>query len=125
MLDFLKIFGSSLLLLHRLLGHRNDQKETPSSTWKIMCVQATGGVAAGAVASCTMTPLDTIKTRLQVMDNDRRQTARQVVKRLVIEDGWKGLYRGLGPRFLSSSAWGTSMILAYEYLKRSCAKVEI
>lgn len=53
---------------------------------------------------------------LQVMDPDKRGTARQVVKRLIVEDGWKGLYRGLGPRFLSMSAWGTSMILAYEYL---------
>lgn len=53
---------------------------------------------------------------LQVMDPEKRGTARQVVKRLIVEDGWKGLYRGLGPRFVSMSAWGTSMILAYEYL---------
>jgi len=52
------------------------------------------------------------------MDIDQRQNAnaRQVVKRLVAEDGWKGFYRGLGPRFLSMSVWGTSMIVAYEYL---------
>lgn len=50
------------------------------------------------------------------MDNEKKQTARQVVRRLIAEDGWKGLYRGLGPRFLSMSAWGTSMIVAYEYL---------
>ena len=52
------------------------------------------------------------------MDIDQRQNAnaRQVVKRLVAEDGWKGFYRGLGPRFFSMSVWGTSMIVAYEYL---------
>lgn len=33
---------------------------------KIVLVQATGGLIAGATASCITTPLDTIKTRLQV-----------------------------------------------------------
>lgn len=118
-------YGSSQRIIWRFLGRGNDPEETALSTTKIMCVQAAGGVIAGAVASCITTPLDTIKTRLQVMHPDQRQTARQVVKRLIAEDGWKGLYRGLGPRFFSMSAWGTTMIVAYEYLKRSCARVEI
>lgn len=53
---------------------------------------------------------------MQVMGLDNRQNTVQVVKKLIADDGWKGLYRGLGPRFFSMSAWGTSMILAYEYL---------
>lgn len=53
---------------------------------------------------------------IQVIENGKKESARVVVKRLITEDGWKGLYRGLGPRFVSMSAWGTSMILAYEYL---------
>ncbi|KAJ6844819.1 solute carrier family 25 member 44-like [Iris pallida] len=117
-------YGSSQRIIWRLLGHGSDQKETVPSSWKIVGVQATGGIIAGAVASCVTTPLDTIKTRLQVMDNTQKQTARQVVKRLIAEDGWKGFYRGLAPRFFSMSVWGTSMIVSYEYLKRSCAKAE-
>ena len=50
------------------------------------------------------------------MMGDKGKTARQIVESLIAEDGWKGFYRGLGPRFFSMSAWGTSMILAYEYL---------
>lgn len=50
------------------------------------------------------------------MGHENRPSTRQVVKNLIADDGWKGLYRGLGPRFFSMSAWGTSMILAYEYL---------
>lgn len=50
------------------------------------------------------------------MGHEKRSTAREVVKGLIRDDGWKGFYRGLGPRFVSMSAWGTSMILAYEYL---------
>ncbi|XP_020092924.1 solute carrier family 25 member 44 [Ananas comosus] len=116
-------YGSSQRIIWRLLGHDQNSDGVPSQ-WKIVGVQATGGVIAGAIASCITTPIDTIKTRLQVMDNEKKQTARQVVRRLIAEDGWKGLYRGLGPRFLSMSAWGTSMIVAYEYLKRLCAKTE-
>lgn len=52
------------------------------------------------------------------MGHDKRPSVRHVVKTLIAEDGWKGLYRGLGPRFFSMSAWGTTMILAYEYLSK-------
>ncbi|KAH7673365.1 solute carrier family 25 member 44 protein [Dioscorea alata] len=118
-------YGSSQRIIWRFLGHAGDHQEAVPSQWKIVCVQATGGIVAGAVASCITTPLDTIKTRLQVMDHDKpRQNAREVVKRLIAEDGWKGFYRGLGPRFLSMSMWGTTMIVSYEYLKRLCAKAE-
>ncbi|KAI0501120.1 hypothetical protein KFK09_016063 [Dendrobium nobile] len=118
-------YGSSQRVIWRLLGHSGQYEQTTPSQWQLACVQAAGGIFAGAVASCVTTPLDTIKTRLQVMDNTKeRQKARQVVKNLIAEDGWKGLYRGLGPRFFSMSAWGTTMIVSYEYLKRLCAKVE-
>ncbi|RDX75310.1 Solute carrier family 25 member 44, partial [Mucuna pruriens] len=107
----------------RLWGDRNSEEGTPSLP-KIVLVQATGGVIAAATASCITTPLDTIKTRLQVTGLEKKISVKQVVKDLIIEDGWKGLYRGLGPRFFSMSAWGTSMILAYEYLsKKSCSLI--
>jgi len=52
------------------------------------------------------------------MGHGQKSSVKQVVKELISEDGWKGVYRGLGPRFVSMSAWGTSMILAYEYLSK-------
>ncbi|KAK3212422.1 hypothetical protein Dsin_017128 [Dipteronia sinensis] len=115
-------YGSSQRVMWRLLGHGTDLMEVAPSQWTIALVQATGGLIAGATASCITTPLDTIKTRLQVIGHDKRPSARHVVKNLIAEDGWKGLYRGLGPRLFSMSAWGTSMILGYEYLKRLCSK---
>ena len=54
------------------------------------------------------------------MGHEKRPTTRQVVRRLIADDGWQGFYRGLGPRFFSMSAWGTSMILAYEFLSIDC-----
>ncbi|KAL1563188.1 solute carrier family 25 member 44 isoform X2 [Salvia divinorum] len=111
-------YGASQRVIWRLLG---DGNAAPSEG-KIVLVQAAGGISAGATASFVTTPLDTIKTRLQVTGHEKRPTTKQVVRSLIADDGWIGLYRGLGPRFFSMSAWGTSMILAYEYLKRVCAK---
>ena len=37
---------------------------------------------------------------------------------LLDEDGWRGFYRGFGPRFLNMSLWGTSMIVTYELISR-------
>jgi len=114
-------YGSSQRAIWSALGRLNDEEDTPSQL-KIVGVQATGGMIAGAMTSFVSTPLDTIKTRLQV--NQNKPKAGEVVRRLIAEEGWKGFYRGLGPRFFSSSAWGTSMIVCYEYLKRVCAKAE-
>lgn len=118
-------YGSSQRWIWRLLGYSGDREEAAPSQSTIVLVQGAGGIVAGATASCITTPLDTIKTRLQVIRHENRKTARQVVKDLIKDEGWKGLYRGLGPRFFSMSAWGTSMILAYEYLKRLCAKDDL
>ncbi|KAK3004869.1 hypothetical protein RJ639_019537, partial [Escallonia herrerae] len=112
-------YGSSQRFIWRLLGHVTGSDEPPPGEGTIVAVQAAGGILAGATASCITTPLDTIKTRLQVMGHEKRPTARQVVKGLISDEGWTGFYRGLGPRFFSMSAWGTSMILAYEYLSKN------
>ena len=58
-----------LIVLGRLLGQGTDREEAAPSKSTIMLVQATGGIIAGATASCITTPLDTIKTRLQVSLN--------------------------------------------------------
>ncbi|XP_060192000.1 uncharacterized protein LOC132621676 [Lycium barbarum] len=117
-------YGSSQRFIwSRLLDNGTEHGGPSPSQRKIVAVQAAGGIIAGATASCITTPLDTIKTRLQVMRHDKRPTARQVVKQLIVEDGWTGFYRGLGPRFVSVV---TSMILAYEPPDdSSCSRVFI
>ncbi|XP_068660531.1 uncharacterized protein [Aristolochia californica] len=117
------VYGGAQHVIWRSLGFRNDSEKRPSHM-EMVTVQATAGTVAGACSSVITTPIDTIKTRLQVMDNygDRRPSVLKTTKRLLAEDGWKGFYRGFGPRFLNMSLWGTSMIVTYELIKRLSVK---
>ncbi|KAH6790826.1 Mitochondrial substrate carrier family protein [Perilla frutescens var. frutescens] len=102
-------------------GYRPDGKS-------VVAVQAlSAAMASGASALVTM-PLDTIKTRLQVLDGGegggrgRTPTIVQTVRNLVKEGGLGACYRGLGPRWASMSMSATTMITTYEFLKRLSAK---
>ncbi|KAH0765273.1 hypothetical protein KY285_001144 [Solanum tuberosum] len=41
----------------------------------------------------------------------------KTTKMLLREDGWKGFYRGFGPRFLNMSFYGTTMIVTYDIIR--------
>lgn len=90
-----------------------------------------GSMAAFVAASITQ-PLDVIKTRLQVgvsstvhsNNGSRHILAKQsspsiisVGRELIINEGAKGLYRGIGPRIINIAVWGTVFSSAYELLK--------
>lgn len=45
-----------------------------------------------------------------------RPSVFKTTKALLVEEGWQGLYRGFGPRFLNMSLFGTSMIVTYELI---------
>ncbi|XP_009792459.1 uncharacterized protein LOC107796393 [Nicotiana tabacum] len=92
----------------------------------VMAVQGVSAAMAGGISALITTPLDTIKTRLQVLDGDengrRGPTVVQTVRNLVREGGWMACYRGLGPRWASMSMSATTMITTYEFLKRLSTK---
>ena len=99
--------------------------------WRLVGVQAVSAVSAGCTTSLVTTPLDVIKTRYQVSCRSsqagteaQRTTAYKEVTNLFRKEGLWGFYRGLFPRMTASSLWGTSMILAYEFLKRNCVVTE-
>lgn len=56
--------------------------------------------------------------KLQVMDNygAGRPSVMKTAKTLLKEDGWRGFYRGFGPRFFNMSLYGTTMIVTYELI---------
>ncbi|KAM7254523.1 hypothetical protein ACFE04_003903 [Oxalis oulophora] len=92
----------------------------------VMAVQGVSAAMAGGVSALITMPLDTIKTRLQVMEGEengrRGPTISQTVRNLVKEGGWLACYRGLGPRCASMSMSATTMITTYEFLKRMSTK---
>lgn len=45
-----------------------------------------------------------------------RPSVMKTIKALLKEDGWRGFYRGFGPRFLNMSLYGTTMIVTYELI---------
>jgi len=65
------------------------------------------GAAAGAISATVVTPFDVIKTRLQVGGGGGVENARKIVE----EEGVKGLFRGLGLR-LARIPFYTSITLA-------------
>lgn len=116
-------YASAQHLIWRSLGYTEETRKKPSHA-EMVTVQATAGMVAGACSSVITTPIDTVKTRLQVMDNYGvgRPSVMKTTKALLHEDGWMGFYRGFGPRFLNMSLYGTTMIVTYELIKRLSIK---
>lgn len=81
-------------------------------------VQVLSAVASAIVASSLTQPLDTIKTRLQVGKstdvNVKLSSPTTIVRELA---STKGLYKGLMPRIMHMSVWGSILSAAFEYLK--------
>ncbi|OVA08902.1 Mitochondrial carrier protein [Macleaya cordata] len=107
-------------------NNNNSRSFSPDSK-TVMAVQGLSAAMAGGFSALITMPLDTIKTRLQVLDGEnkggkRPPTIRETVRNLVKEGGWAACYRGLGPRWASMSFSATTMITTYELLKRLSAK---
>ncbi|GMN36064.1 hypothetical protein TIFTF001_005712 [Ficus carica] len=101
-------------------GFRPDSRAT-------VAVQGLSAAMASGVSALITMPLDTIKTRLQVLDGEengqrRPLTIVQTVRNLVKEGGFAACYRGLGPRWASMAMSATTMITTYEFLKRLSTK---
>ncbi|XP_055909244.1 peroxisomal membrane protein PMP34 [Eupeodes corollae] len=62
-------------------------------------VHAVSGATGGVIAMSVFYPLDTVRSRLQVENTDRRKALNtlQVIQQLVREEGFSTLYRGLVP----------------------------
>lgn len=112
-------YGAAQHMIWTSLGYRDDIQQKPSHL-QMVTVQATAGMVAGACSSIITTPLDTVKTRLQVIDDYGvgRPSVMKTTRALLKEDGWRGFYRGFGPRFINMSFYGTTMIVTYEVIKR-------
>mmetsp|Transcript_10193 Transcript_10193/g.15052 ORF Transcript_10193/g.15052 Transcript_10193/m.15052 type:complete len:357 (+) Transcript_10193:155-1225(+) len=81
-------------------------------------LQLLSGISAAVVASTLTQPLDVVKTRLQVGSSSSSSSSMVVVaQELWNTSGYRGFFRGLGPRIMHMGLWGTLLSGAYEFLR--------
>lgn len=106
------------------LGLPEASRVMPLSTGEVVQVQTVAALFAGATASFATSPLDLVKTRIQVASKGTGEasTVRAVLMEILREDGWRGMFRGAVPRMANAALWGTCMVSTYEFLKRVAKK---
>ncbi|KAG2038504.1 mitochondrial carrier domain-containing protein [Suillus americanus] len=83
---------------------------------------AAAGLGAGVVAVLCMHPLDLLKVKLQVATKNPQGGIGKAIwnslREIHASEGWKGLYRGVGPNIAgNASSWGL-YFLFYNMLKK-------
>jgi solute carrier family 25 aspartate/glutamate transporter 12/13 len=79
------------------------------------------GSAAGAIAASSTTPIDVVKTRLQVQARKGQETYANILDcfiKIGKQEGWKAFFKGVGPRTLRSSPQFGVTLVTYESLQR-------
>ncbi|ORZ14003.1 mitochondrial carrier domain-containing protein [Absidia repens] len=71
------------------------------------------GASSGTIAAVITTPFDVIKTRRQVSSNNEKHLLR-LTRSILINDGVKGLFKGVVPRVMKVSIASGIMISSYE-----------
>ncbi|GAQ84125.1 mitochondrial substrate carrier family protein [Klebsormidium nitens] len=119
-------YGATQRALWRALGYGSGRRGEPSPQ-ELMGVQAAAGTFAGAIAGVVTTPLDVIKTRLQVLDQSsgKQPTIASTFRSLLQQDGAKGLFRGVFPYSAYMALSTGAIIVGYEYIKRTCVKSDL
>lgn len=75
------------------------------------------GGLAGASGAAVSNPFDVIKTRLQTQGPAEYSGVRDTARRILIEEGMKGFWRGVVPRMLYHTPSAAITWATYEYMK--------
>ena len=108
---------------------------TNDAMFRGMLKQIIAGLSAACVAATMTQPLDVVKTVIQVdctnkktmgipptRDVFRGESYADVTRELFRSSGFRGFFRGIGPRIMSMGLWGTVLSSAYEYLRHISRK---
>lgn len=108
--------GSKDQLLKMNLGFDKENKAAHPAlaTARSAVIQVASAFNAALAAAVVTQPLDTIKTRLQVLGNSSGTSVFSITKEL---SSTGKLYQGLLPRIAHMGIWGSVLSSAYEYLK--------
>jgi hypothetical protein len=103
-------------LVKELLASSN---ETPSNTplWK----KAVSGLTSGASAAAIANPADLVKVRMQAFSGagaSRYSSTWAALADIYTKNGWKGLYRGVGPSTQRAALLTASQLASYDHIKQ-------
>jgi hypothetical protein len=98
--------------LKQMLSSPN-QSEPPPLWRKIMA----GGIA-GMIGSGIATPTDLIKVRFQACSESARLGIWNTAKKIIKEEGWAGLYRGVGPTTQRAMILTATQLPVYDHSKQ-------
>ncbi|KAG9134399.1 hypothetical protein Leryth_023784 [Lithospermum erythrorhizon] len=103
-------------------SYPNEDDDTLSSFQLFFC-----GLAAGSCAKAVCHPLDVVKKRFQIegLQRDPRYGARverdaykgmyDALRRIMYNEGWNGLYKGIVPSIIKAAPAGAVTFVAYEF----------
>ncbi|KAI8639403.1 mitochondrial carrier domain-containing protein [Parasitella parasitica] len=85
------------------------------------------GAGAGVISSVVTCPLDVVKTRLQnqAIGHFKYRGTMGTIRRIRLEEGIRGLYRGLGPTVVGYLPTWAIYFTVYDYCKINWAKGDI
>lgn len=96
-------------------------ERTIAENWSHTATSICAGFVAGGIAGAVTTPMDCLRTRLQV-STDSQVTFSSTVRELIKERGWIGLMRGVWPRTFVSAPQAAIQLASYELVKQFASK---
>lgn len=103
-----------LLKMNLGFGKENQSSHSGTAMARSALIQVASAFNAAFAAAVITQPLDTIKTRLQVLGTSSGSSILSTTKALASTGK---LYQGLIPRIAHMGIWGSVLSSAYEYLK--------
>ena len=91
-------------------------------TVPVLLEQAVSAAWASFWTVSVTSPLDVLKTRVQLSSATVAPSAVTLGKELLASEGLSGLYRGFLPRWGQASIFSSCVVILYEYLKQVCRK---
>ncbi|GAA0159570.1 mitochondrial carrier protein [Lithospermum erythrorhizon] len=117
------MFKRWIMNWNRLRSPIPDEAEGTLSSFQLFI----SGLAAGTCAKAVCHPLDVVKKRFQIegLQRDPRYGARverhayknmyDGLRRIMYEEGWHGLYKGIVPSIIKAAPAGAVTFVAYEF----------
>jgi hypothetical protein len=76
------------------------------------------GLIAGLVSNVLLSPLDTVRTHMQVCETSNPRSVGEIIQRVYQTQGWKAFYKGIPLRVCS-------VMLSYGLFKWCCEKLDV